>query len=364
MARIVLIDDEIRLLQTFARFLEQQGHEVVRGERFADVQEQLWPGRFELLITDIVMPGVDGMQVLRQVVERQCQEPVLLITGQPNLDTAAAAVRQGAFDYLSKPVTKDKLLEAVGRALRHVQLLRERDSARRSELQVLQNLAQLGEQASVLSHELRTPITGLRQALVAVAEKLGVDDRVLIEELIRNIGRIERILSQTLSFARPLRLSRQECRWPEVIEDAVAQARRLPIMAGMRVTVRCSPELPPLQLDRQLMGEVLVNLLRNAAEACEGHGCVTVTAGGTAERSVLEVADDGPGVPRARRDEIFRPFNSSKQGGTGIGLAICRKIVQSHGGTLELADGPGPGACFRLELDRLPAPEPARGSHV
>lgn len=121
MARIVLIDDEARLLQTLARFLEQQGHEVVRGGSFHAVEEHLRPGRFEVLITDIVMPEFDGMKVLREVVEgRQCQEPVILITGEPNLQTASEAVRRGAFDYISKPVTKDKLLEAVSRGLRHV----------------------------------------------------------------------------------------------------------------------------------------------------------------------------------------------------------------------------------------------------
>ncbi len=102
MARIVVIDDEQRLLQTLARFLEQQGHEVVTATEFAAVSEQLYPGRFEVLITDIVMPGFDGMQVLREVVEtRGCQEPVILITGEPNLETAAEAVRRGAFDYIS-----------------------------------------------------------------------------------------------------------------------------------------------------------------------------------------------------------------------------------------------------------------------
>ncbi|MFM1874039.1 MAG: hypothetical protein RL398_3461, partial [Planctomycetota bacterium] len=202
MARIILIDDEVRLLQTLARFLELQGHEVIRGSSFADVSQHLWPGKFEMLITDIVMPEFDGMKVLVEVVQtRLCQEPVILITGEPNLETASEAVRRGAFDYISKPVTKDKLLEAVQRGLRHVMLLRERDRARQVELEVLRNLARLGESASVLTHEIRTPITSLRHALRAVGEKLGIDDKVLIEEFVGNLNKIERMLGQTLSFA-------------------------------------------------------------------------------------------------------------------------------------------------------------------
>jgi signal transduction histidine kinase len=350
MARIVLIDDEARLLHTLARFLEQQGHQVLRGANFAAVADQLHPGRFEVLITDIVMPEFDGMRVLREVVEqRQCQEPVILITGEPNLETASEAVRRGAFDYISKPVTKDKLLEAVSRGLRHVQLLRERDQARLMEMHVLRNLAMLGESASVLTHEIRTPITSLRHALRAVGEKLGIEDRVLVEEFIGNLNKIERMLGQTLSFAKPLRLQLQDSDIGELIASCVREVGNLPIMAGMSVEVRIEPGLVA-HLDPQLFGEVVTNLLRNAGEACNGNGHVEVVANREKGALVLEVTDDGPGVPDQRREEIFRPFRSSKDYGTGIGLAFCRKVVESHGGTISLVPRPGSGACFRVEL--------------
>jgi len=351
MARIVLIDDEARLLQTLARFLENQGHQVFRGASFAAVAEHLQPGGFEMLITDIVMPEFDGMKVLREVVEvRRCLEPVVLITGEPNLETASEAVRRGAFDYISKPVTKDKLLETVSRGLRHVQLLRERDQARQTELQVLKNLAMIGESASVLSHEIRTPITSLRHALRAVGEKLGVEDRVLVEELLVNLGKIEQMLGQTLSLAKPLRLHVQPTDVGALVAGCVRDVTRLPIMAGMSVEVRIDEGLTA-NVDPGLFGEVLTNLLRNAGEACHGNGHVEVTASQPGDGVVLEVVDDGPGVPSNRREEIFKPFHSSKQYGTGIGLAFCRKVIETHGGRITVAERPGSGACFRVELN-------------
>lgn len=355
MARIVLIDDEAKLLQTLARFLEQQGHEVRRGGSFREVSEHLYPGRFELLITDIVMPEFDGLKVLQEVVEnRRCQEPVILITGEPNLETASEAVRRGAFDYISKPVTKDKLLEAVGRGLRQVQLLRERDQARAVEMQVLKNLAALGESASVLTHEIRTPITSLRHALRAVGEKLGVDDRVMVEEFVGNLNRIERMLGQTLSFAKPLDLHREDVDVGAAIATSVREVGNLPIAAGMSVDIRCATGLRA-SVDRARFGELLTNLLRNAAEACQGKGHLDVSAEAAGSDLVIEVADDGPGVPVALREEIFKPFRSSKDYGTGIGLAYSRKVVESHGGTIRLVDRPGSGACFRIELPRAAA---------
>lgn len=353
MARIVLLDDEARLLLTLARFLENQGHQVTRGERFADLEHVLWPGRFEVLITDIVMPDFDGMKVLAEVVEkRQCLEPVILITGEPNLETASEAVRRGAFDYISKPVTKDKLLESVARGLRHVQLLRERDQARQAELQILKNLALIGESASVLSHEIRTPITSLRQALRAVGDQLGVGDNALVGELLDNLARIERMLGQTLSFARPLKLQLQPTRVRPFLDDCFRQVKDLPVMQQMRVQVDCAPDLDTFDVDPHLLAEVITNLLRNAAEACGGKGRIDVRAMARGGQAVLEVADDGPGVPPQQRGEIFKPFRSWKNNGTGIGLAFCRKVVESHGGRIDLADRPGPGACFRVELPR------------
>ena len=358
MARIVLLDDEAKLLQTLARFLENQGHQVVRGERFAAVEQHLRPGSFEVMISDIVMPEIDGMKVLREVVEvRGCQEPVILITGEPNLETASAAVRLGAFDYITKPVTKDKLLEATGRALRHVQLLRERDQARATEMQVLKNLAVLGESASVLTHEIRTPVTSLRHALAAVGEKLGVGESLLVEELLANLNKIERLLGQTLSFAKPLVLQRRRVDLAAVIAEAARAVQRLPALQQLRVESDC-PAGAEIAADPQLLGEAFENLLRNAGEACNGTGRVTVTVRPDGRRVVIDVSDDGPGIPATRRAEIWRPFRSTKEFGTGIGLALTRKIVESHGGTIALSERPGPGASFRMELPRNGAVQP------
>lgn len=349
MAKVVLIDDEVRLLAMLARVLEREGMEVVTATSFAEAEEHLQPGRFEVLVTDIVMPAFDGMQTLHEVVNvRQCQEPVILITGDPNLETASQAVRNGAFDYLQKPVTKDRFFEVVNRGLRHVKLIRERDQARERELQLLKNLAEIGESASVLSHEIRTPINGLRHALQAVGDRLGVEDGVVIGEFTDSLGRIERLLGETLSFAKPLIPRLTESLLHDVIDTAVGECRSLDSFANMAVEVSCDRGLR-VEADQQHLGEVFVNLLRNAAEACEGVGAVRISAHMTEGSVCIDVVDSGPGVPVQMRDEIFKPFATSKDYGNGIGLAFSRKVVEAHGGSIELFSGDS-GACFRIKL--------------
>jgi signal transduction histidine kinase len=201
----------------------------------------------------------------------------------------------------------------------------------------------------VLSHEIRTPITSLRHALRAVGDKLGVEDRVLVEEFIGNLNRIERMLGQTLSFAKPLQLKLQTIAIADIVARAVEEVRQLPEVATMSVDVHSDRALM-VKVDTQLFGEVMTNLLRNAAEACHGVGHIEVRTAREGSSAVIEVEDDGPGVPANMRDEIFKPFHSSKSYGTGIGLALCRKVVESHGGTIHLVGRPGVGACFRVEL--------------
>lgn len=349
MARAVIIDDENLLLATMARLLKRQGLDVIQANSFAEAEPHLRPGRFDVLITDIVMPGYDGMRVLHEVVEvRGCQEPVILITGAPNLDTASEAVRSGAFDYIQKPVTRESLQDVVNRGLRHVRLLRERDEARQRELQLLKNLAEIGESASVLSHEIKTPITGLRHALSAVGDKLSVEDGVLIDEFADNLARIERLLGATLSFAKPLSLDRASTRLCDVINDAVSASKIYELFGSMRVDVDVDAGVV-VDVDRQILAEVFENLLRNAADACSGEGKICVSASREADGVAVDFFDDGPGIPPDRRGEVFKPFRSFKDKGTGIGLAFARKVVEAHGATIDLKASEH-GACFRITL--------------
>jgi len=358
MARIVLIDDDSNLLRTHAMLLEHEGHEVVAGGSFAAVQTRLRPGHFDLLVCDVDLPAVDGFAVLREVVEvRGCREPVVLLSDPPTMPSATEVLRRGAFDCAVKPVDKERLLEVVARGLRHVGLLRERDRSQQRESDLLRNLTQLSEQAALLSHDIRSPMTSLRQALHAVGDQLGLDDRLLVEDLIRGIGRIEQLLAETLAFARPLDLCCSQVELGKVVADAVAQVRKLPLGAAIAIEQRGFAQIGPVYADPKLLVDVAVALLRNAAEACRGVGSIAVTAAVHGDRVAVDFADDGSGVPPERRADVFRPFQSTRHGGTG--LAIGRKIVEAHGGCLDLLPRQERGACFRMLLPRDARPASA-----
>ena len=283
------------------------------------------------------MPGYDGMRVLHEVVEvRGCQEPVILITG--------AKPRHGvgggpwAFDYIKSrsPVRACRTWSTACVTSGCCASATRRGSAS----WLLKNLAEIG--GVILSHEIKTPITGLRHALSAVGDKLSVEDGVLIDEFADNLARIERLLGATLSFAKPLSPGgdaalRRHQRRGERVEDlrVVRLCASVDVDAGVVV-------------DRQILAEVFENLLRNAADACSGkaRSASRRRVGRTESPSTSLTTAPGSTGPYG---EVFKPFRSFKDKGTGIGLAFARKVVEAHGATIDLKASEH-GACFRITL--------------
>lgn len=225
--------------------------------------------------------------------------------------------------------------------------------AQESEHQLLRALAEVGESAAVLAHEIKNPITAVNFALKAVADKLGEDSRGVIEDLSGRMQHLERKLRGTLSFVRPLDLEWSRVEASEVLQHLERLLTPELQRAGVRLQMAPGGEELALEADRARVEDVLINLIRNASQAVGEGGLVRVSCA-RAEPGQVEfiVDDDGPGIPEARRDQSFKPFVTTKAEGTGLGLAICRRIVEEHEGRIEVRDSPLGGARFVVRLPR------------
>ncbi|HEX6885685.1 MAG TPA: HAMP domain-containing sensor histidine kinase, partial [Planctomycetota bacterium] len=224
-------------------------------------------------------------------------------------------------------------------------------AAHARELALNEALAQIGESASLLAHEIKNPLTAVNLALRAVADRLGEDQKSVLEDLASRLAKLERTMRRTLSFARPLELQLEPLDPREVLREAVALLRPEIEAAGLVLEVDCPSSLPRVRGDRARLEEVLVNLLRNALEILQPGGRVRASARAEGRGHVLlRVEDDGPGIPPSVRAELFKPFVTAKAGGTGLGLAIARKVVREHGGEIGVGEGSLPGACFWVRL--------------
>ena len=270
-------------------------------------------------------------------------------------------------DFSLKPVHGES--GDVTRLIAEARDITELKRAQERETAMLRSLATLGESASILAHEIKNPITAVNLALRAVADQLGEDHRTVLEDLVGRMRLLEERLRRSLSFTRPVGARpraaavRELCAATCDLLAPEAEAR------GIEVSIEVDDRVRELWADPGLTEEVLTNLVRNALDALVEGGRVRITARngaapapgspGTVE---LLVEDDGPGVPESAAANLFRPFFTTKEDGTGLGLAVAKKIIEEQRGTLELlttgdaAPRQLGGACFRIEL---PAADPA-----
>ncbi len=207
-------------------------------------------------------------------------------------------------------------------------------------------LASLGEMAAVISHEIRNPLTSMKGHAQLLVEHLepGGRDREKAERVVREAVRLEELTGDLLSLVRSERIRREEVDPVHLLREAAeaVDSDRIEIDAG-HAPARWS-------LDAERIHHVLTNLLRNALQASPDGARVSVAAAEEDGRLVITVRDRGPGVPEGDEERIFEPFYTTRVRGTGLGLAVARRIAALHGGTLTAHNHPQGGAVFRLAV--------------
>lgn len=233
------------------------------------------------------------------------------------------------------------------------------------QLEVTEKLSALGTLVSGVGHEIRTPLTyvGVRLAILEEqAARLASTNPEAAEEMSRNLAsaveglqRINRIVTQLRQFAKP-----SPHRAPVGLDEVAREAADL-FRAARRTDIDVVLDLaptPPLDVDKVQLEQVLINLLHNAADAAPAGSRVTVRSFASGPVCVLDVHDEGPGMPPEVQARLFDPFFSTKKDGTGLGLSISRRIAEAHGGTLTFASAPGQGTTFTLRIPVAAAASP------
>ena len=228
-------------------------------------------------------------------------------------------------------------------------------------LEKQEKLVTLGTLAAGIAHEIRNPLTSLKARLYTLEKNLRSvpaarkDTDIISAE----ISRLERIVQDVLSFARPSDPNLETIAAETIIREF--QGLMAPDLEsrGLQVMVESSPELL-IRADSGYLKQVLVNLVRNAAEAIDGAGTITLRTraaraplgGRETDAVILEVANDGKGIPPEVEKRLFDPFFSTKETGTGLGLPIAARLVERHGGMLQYQTRPGHGTTFGVVLPR------------
>lgn len=283
-----------------------------------------------------------------------------LVTGRltrslERLAVAATAVSHGDLDRRVAATGNDE----VGQVARAFNAMTESLQETLRELADRRSLAAVGEFASVLAHEVRSPVTSVRMNLQMVQERLDSDSPLheMQQEALREIDRLDRTVRGVLQVARSGEVELVPLDLREPVEAGARAARSAFERRGVALIIGSAeathpgvgPEGPVrIRGEPGALEQLFLNLLLNAAEAAGEGGRVRIGLSVADGRAAVTVEDDGPGIPPERREEVFRPFRSTRTGGTGLGLAIARRIATAHGATIEIGESPLGGAALRV----------------
>ncbi len=260
---------------------------------------------------------------------------------------------------------RDEAGEIAGAALFFKDLTRVEQLEERERLR--DRLAALGEMAAAMAHELKNPLAGIEVMAGLLRRKLGdsPDAQSIIADIISEAKMANATVVEMLDYVRPVRLERGRTSIAQVLHTAVSMAESKARRGDVEVELAVPEDLPAIQGDEYQLCQVFTNLVINAFEAMNGQGRIRISAwAGTVEQEhtqrgdglasvpmlIVEIADDGPGIPDDLKDRVFNAFFTTKAQGSGLGLAIVRKIIDAHDGRIDVTSSSGQGTRFTVTL--------------
>lgn len=369
--RLLVIDDEPGIRRMMELDLRADGYTVYTAADGDEGLKVFDRHRPSLVLTDLKMPGMDGIEVLRRIKERSPETEVIVITGHGDLDLAVESLRLRASDFITKPVDNRALEVALDRAIERLGMRAELKSyteeleqrVKEATAQVLssERLAAVGQTVAALVHSLKNMLSGLKGGLYMVRQGRldGRDEKADqgVAMLERNVNRISVLVRDLLTLSKPREPELEPVDATELLAEAAEQQRALARDAGVELRVAPSDPLT-LMADRLAVLDCLANLISNAVDAASGvvDGRVDLSLMKLDGDAVFTVEDNGPGLDQEASERIFEGFFSTKgAAGTGLGLMVTHKNASEHGGRVEYRRRPGGGASFLLALPLDPA---------
>jgi signal transduction histidine kinase len=348
---VYVVDDDPLVLTSLGRLLDMETPYRVRTfEKGALALEAMAQEPPDVIVTDLSMPGMDGLELLRRARIAAPAATRMVLTGYADKESAVTAINDGAiYQYLEKPWDNAQLLATIAHALEAKQL--------QEQLIASERLAAVGRLASGIAHEIGNQLSLLGYAEL-IAEKLGDDPEIreLTDPLMAARRRLSGMVASIREFVRGAgaTYSREVAPLTAVTDEALSILRFEPAIKLRKLAKTPYDETAKALVNRDKLLQVVLNLIRNAFQATREGGHIRVGVRADGKDALIEVEDDGVGIDAANWDRIWEPFFTTKgDTGTGLGLGICRRIVEEHGGTITAAPNPERGVTFTVRLPRV-----------
>ena len=370
--RVLTVDDS-RAIRAFLReLLQPHVTSVVVASDAATSRVQFGTGgKFDLVLLDLLLPDVDGMDLLRELRAIDADCTIVMITGAGGVNSATAAVLEGADGYIEK-----QHLTTAGENAQFFYALAQAIEHRAGVVAARRLEAMKSDFYSMITHDLRNPagnvLVALKMLLAGRAGPLEPKQASLVQLAFRSAEKFVGLINDYLDYAKIdagyLQLDLGAADLAHVIRSSVEQARTQADVKDQTITLDCPPSIPA-EIDARKMEQVLDNLISNAIKYTQENGSIAVAAVVMEDRATISVADNGSGIAPDQVDKLFAKYHRvpgrqvAEIQGTGLGLLIIKEIMTAHGGSVSAeSEGiPGRGTVFTLELP-LGTARPATGA--
>ncbi len=363
LARLLIIDDEVPQMEALCNTLRTEGYQTTGYSSPRRAVDALLAGQFDLVLTDLMMPEMDGIELLNAVRQIDSTLAGVVMTGHGTIDTAVKAMQIGALDYVVKPFRLNVILTVLARALdlRRLRLengaLQERERMYIAELEAANK--QLETFSSSVSHDLRAPlhtITGFCDLYLTQFEQSIPDEgRQLLNHVVNGAKRMNVLIEDLLRFCRLSRQSLMKCsiKIEHMVKRTLAD---LQATAGERSIELRLGQFPDCEADPSLLEQVFINLLSNAFKFTRHRNPAEIEIGSFERHGevILFVRDNGAGFDMKHAGKLFGVFqrlhSTTEFEGTGVGLSIVQQIVTRHGGRIWVESATNEGTTFYFTL--------------
>jgi signal transduction histidine kinase len=364
--RLLLVDDETSFLNPVAKRLKKRGitpELASGGEQCLSILESQ---SIDVVVTDIKMPGMDGIGLLKAIKDKYPDIEVVLLTGQASIQDGVEGIKAGAFDYLTKPIEIEQLLEKIH--LAYEKIVDRQEKRKEAEFRVKyleevwtqivqsEKLASLGRLAAGVAHEINNPLTGILLYGNMMLEKLE-DNNPLKQHLkyvLEDAERCKEIVKNLLAYSRQNSPSKEQFELNSLVQSSLSLIEDHKIFKNISLVKEPADYSIPIYADKNQLTQVVINLVMNAVDAMDDRRKLTVRTYRDEKSGMacLEVQDTGTGIPPELISKIFDPFFTTKMPGkgTGLGLSTIYGIVKENNGRISVKETSHEGTTFILEL--------------
>ncbi len=369
--RLLLVDDEDGFRNIIAKRLAKRGMKPVQASRGEECLDILEKKVMDVVVLDVKMPGISGIDTLKVIKQKYKKIQVILLTGNVAVADGIEGIKSGAFDYLTKPIEIDHLVNKIKQAFEIICLEQEKQKEReyRAKLEKkmidTERLVSLGTMSTGIAHEINNPLAIINESAGFMKYVLGSPemadiprrDALLmgIEKIEKSIKRASLITYQLLGYVKKQNSLLSRVNIISLLHETFDLLKKDIKDKQININWEIDDKKNIVWSDPYQIRQVLMNLLSNAVHALKENGAIILSTREIDDDIILEIKDNGVGIPKENLGKIFDPFFTTKSfdEGTGLGLFVVHKILSGLNGGIDVTSTVGKGTCFQIRLPKF-----------